>query len=114
MGYGRKNKKIARDPNSRLRLWARRLKLDLPCLSLTARGDAESNSLSGNGIAQIPFFVKRRPHPFLGPEDAAKKRHPRAAGGLPRPHGVDSRDQPGHDAAMFRASRTILGHATRL
>src|SRR5277367_3440498 len=59
MGYGRKNKKIPLDPNSRIRLWARRLKFDLPCLSLTARGAAESNSLSGNGIAQIPFFVKR-------------------------------------------------------
>jgi len=84
MGYGRKNKKIPLDPNSRIRLWARRLKFDLPCLSLTARGAAESNSLSGNGIAQIPFFVKRSPA-FSSLRGRRHQRHPLAAGGRVTP-----------------------------
>ena len=97
MGYDRKNKKIALDPNSRIRLWARRLKFDLPCLSLTARGDAESNSSSGNGIAQFPFFVKRRPHLFLAPRTP-----PRSA--IPEPRAV----YPAHAAWIAGTSPATM------
>jgi hypothetical protein len=56
---GEKNKKNSLRLRSRRRLWATRLKFDLPCPSLTARRAAPSNSLSGNGIAQILFLVKQ-------------------------------------------------------
>jgi hypothetical protein len=82
-------------------------------LSLTARGAAESNSLSGNGIAQIPFFVKRSPA-FSSLRGRRHQRHPLAAGGRVTPPAAWIAAQPGHNAAMFRASRTVPGHATRL
>jgi hypothetical protein len=101
MGYRRKNRKIAFDPSSRIRLWARRLNSIRLCLSLTARRAAESNSFSGNSVAQIPFFVKRRPH-----RSWLRGRHPqrrsRAAGDSSATHTAWIAGRPGHNAAMVR------------
>jgi hypothetical protein len=86
----------------------------LPCLShrRACRGE---NASSSNGIAHIPFFIKRCIQPFLAPKtspQAPSRERGRAV--YPARAAWIAGDTPGHNAAMFRASRTVLGHATRL
>jgi hypothetical protein len=113
MGYGRKNKKIPLDPNLRIRLWARRLKFDLSCLSLTARG-AAVEFFKWERYSTDSVFRKELIPPFLGSEDAAISAIPSRGRPVYRAHAAWIAGQPDHNAAMFRASRTVLGHATRL
>jgi hypothetical protein len=81
-----------------------------PCLSLTARRGAESNSSSRNSIAQIQFFVKRRP-PFLASMTPLQAPSRAAGRWSPRTGGVASGGKPCPDVAIFRASKKVIGRA---